>query len=543
MYEVIPPTVLSYDPSCPFQSIRLARVFTEGVVIQRDKTLRVWGWAHSLCEVSAHLILNIDSPERREFWSSVVQEEGSGFWVAHFPPIKSTTKNTVFSLIVQSNGGETFTVERVYLGDVYLCSGQSNVQWPSFDKTLEVLSDSDRLDIKSIQNSSVISMFVVPKRESSSENSDFETGDWFQPGGPLDADGSFIWVGPLCWYMAHNLSKALGDNIPIGVIQSSAPGTFIQAWSSPESTTVCTAPDTRGEGILGVPNEPSSLFWGMIEPFWRGPIALAGVVWVQGEANSVNCQHSYYKCALLKLVQDWRGPGLQNDDTPFVIADVQPALLDTSPQFAENASPCFGEVRRIQLEQDNPSKNVHVVSSGDLGDPTGDLWHSRYKKTLGDRIAAAFLGHTPGHMYIPAFQGPRYNRGKVTDTAGKAAHAGDTLSVTIKFSGAENGLELREPTFHSICGARTIPGMEELESNCAWFGLMDNYGVWHNASASVVGYQGREIKLTVHYPSNSPRPARPKSTKYGYGAWPSLILYGKDRDIPAFPWVPTDVED
>jgi len=182
--------------------VRLPAIFGDDMVVQRDMPLPVWGWADPGERVTVRLS---DA-------SAITTADADGNWHVVLPPRRA---GGPFHLIAE--GANAITCSNVMVGDVWLCSGQSNMAWPvsAADNAEEEIADAEHRKIR---------LFTVNRRVSTEPLSDV-TGQWkvCKP----QTVGDFSAVG---YFFGRDLHKELG--VPIGLINSSWGGTVAEAWTS-----------------------------------------------------------------------------------------------------------------------------------------------------------------------------------------------------------------------------------------------------------------------------------------------------------------------
>src|SRR5271156_191365 len=186
----------------------LAGVFRDHAVVQRDAAIKVWGRAQS----SADVTVSMDGH------STTVHADADGSWRASLPALPAGGPY----LLTAKSGGVEQDVRDVLVGDVWLCSGQSNMVL-QVRRTLDSRSEIDNADNDTIR------MFAVPELASAVPLRDFpETADW-QPTTPKTV-GDF---SASCYYFARELQKH--THVPLGLINASWGGSKIRTWMSEQA--------------------------------------------------------------------------------------------------------------------------------------------------------------------------------------------------------------------------------------------------------------------------------------------------------------------
>ncbi|NJD09037.1 MAG: 9-O-acetylesterase [Gemmatimonadetes bacterium] len=185
----------------------LARIFQDGMVLQRDRPVPVWGWAPP----GARVRVRLNGATRQDTASL------GGAWAVRFPPLAA---GGPYTLAVEA-GDRQVRVRDVLAGDVWVASGQSNMEWP-------LARDADADVAVPAANDPQLREFAVPHTWSAQPEADLAGGRW-APADPAHA-GQFSAVA---YYFARELRSALG--VPIGIIHTSWGGANIETWMSPRA--------------------------------------------------------------------------------------------------------------------------------------------------------------------------------------------------------------------------------------------------------------------------------------------------------------------
>jgi sialate O-acetylesterase len=383
-----------------FGNVRLPGLFSNNMVLQRDMCVPVWGWADPgekvTVELGGHFAETITSADGR--WKLSLGHLDSG---------------GPFQLIV--TGKNTLTIQNVLVGEVWVCSGQSNMAMEvkeSANARLEI-SSADYPQIRQFQVKRTKSLVpledVSPvKNPETSTLNKWEVCD-------SSTVGHFTAVG---YYFSINLYKKL--KVPIGLIHASWGGTTAEAWtprdtleSDPELNLILKHwPDYNndeewlkeeyGKFVKEVEtaqkqgiteplyfNQPSVLFNGIIAPLI--PYAIRGVAWYQGESNTYRSYQ--YRTLLPALIKKWRN--IWREGTfPFMI--VQLANYSFEPQV-------FPELREAQaMALSVPRTNLIVTI--DLGDSASI--HPLNKQEVGRRLYLSACNSVYGEEILCS--GPAY---------------------------------------------------------------------------------------------------------------------------------------
>lgn len=209
-------------PASAWAKLELPLLFADGAVLQRDVPMRVWGWATP----GARIQVRLDGGAA----SAVAAADGR--WQAQLP---AHAAGGPYVLEVQGDGTQR-RIGDVLVGDVWLASGQSNMEWPlaqARDGAREVAAANDPQ----------LRHFKVPKSWSVQPEQRLAGGDW-KPATPQDA-GAFSAVG---YFFARELRKSTG--VPIGIVDSSWGGSAIEAWMDADALGMETAQAERSIATL-----------------------------------------------------------------------------------------------------------------------------------------------------------------------------------------------------------------------------------------------------------------------------------------------------
>ena len=190
-----------------FAEVKLARLFSDHVILQRQKPIPVWGWANANENVNVSL--------GRQ--NKTAQADANGKFTVIFAPMEATGEPLELKVAAKSG---SLTVKDVLIGEVWLCSGQSNMEW--------TVKQSDNFaEEKKDANYSQIRQFYVEHNVEIVPQTDLKTGEW-KASSP-DSVGDFTAVG---FFFARDVYKKM--KIPIGLIHSSWGGSQIEGWLSKE---------------------------------------------------------------------------------------------------------------------------------------------------------------------------------------------------------------------------------------------------------------------------------------------------------------------
>jgi sialate O-acetylesterase len=467
----------------------------DGMVLQQGVECPIWGTADPGESISFSMSLG----ETGGSASGVASKEGAhkananGKWRISLPKLKA---GGPFTLTLK--GKNTITIKDVYVGEVWLASGQSNME-------MHLSSTATaKADIAKSKNPR-IRLFTVPKRvkdkpQSSLDVSEKELknnqGKWLEcnPG----TVGSFSAVA---YYFGRDLEKAL--KVPVGIIHSSWGGTVAEAWTplwALEVNPSLTYLADRAPAITGTlnprnPNQPTVLYNGMIHPL--RPYSIKGAIWYQGEANAGRAYE--YRTLFPAMIQSWR-VAWKERNFPFLTVQLAPwRAISKEPQESN-----WAELREAQLLTSLKLKYAGLAVITDVGEER-DI-HPKKKEPVGARLALAARALAYGQDIT--YSGPLYDSMKIEGN-----------KVVLSFKHIGKGLEARGGNGEAL---------EELKG----FTIAGADRKFHNARAEIKG-----DKVIVWCKDVE----KPMAVRYGWANFPVVNLINKEG-LPASPFRTDDFE-
>lgn len=354
-------------------AVKLPNVLTSNMVLQRDQPVAIWGTALPSEPVSVSFAGQVKNAFTGE----------DGRWSVRLDPMSASFEPRVMRI---SASGKDTILENILVGDVWLCGGQSNMEYPmriSLKKYAnpargENLAEKEWL---SGGNSNIRLMLVEKKRSLP----DCTTKGWQEC-----TDSTLSVFSAVGYYFGKNLQEAL--KVPIGLISSNWGGTRIEPWtpgSAYEKSPVFSAetavtPYKIDNSVVG------DLYNSMIAPLT--PFGLKGFIWYQGESNAMFEDARYVEKTHLML-NAWRS-AFQNPTAPFYYVQIAPYYYtkrkDKIPHSAQML-PWFWELQTKCLTLPNTGQVVVT----DLVDKLSDI-HPSYKWEVGRRLALQALNKTYG---------------------------------------------------------------------------------------------------------------------------------------------------
>ncbi len=372
--------------------VTLSPIIGSHMVLQRDSACPVWGWADQGEEVTV------------EFAGQKLagKPDAAGKWMVKLAPMKANGTGAVMTV----SGKNKLTLEDVVVGDVWLCGGQSNMEFKvggTMNAKDEIAAATDGL-IRNITVSNPAAMKPMDKVVS--------TAGW-QAGSPATV-GGFTAAG---YFFARELRKEL--NVPVGLLNSNWGGTRIEPWTPPSGFKAVPALKDIADKLDTFPQmatakdgaepkvnnqSPLSLFNARIAPLL--PYAIKGALWYQGESN--NGEGMLYLEKMKGLIAGWREVW-QMPEMPFYYVQLAPFVYGKSNP--ENLARIWeAQTAALQI----PHTGMAVTT--DIGNPK-DI-HPKNKQEVGRRLALWALAKTYGKTGLeytgPLYKGAAFDGGKAT---------------------------------------------------------------------------------------------------------------------------------
>lgn len=433
--------------------LKLPTIIGDNMVLQRNQELNIWGWDEAGQEVSV------------SFAGQTVKgtTNDKGRWQVVLKALKTNAEGQ--NMVVSGSAGQKITVSNILVGEVWLCSGQSNMAFAvgsSYGGDLEALT----------ANYPQIRMISVPHLAAQDPQNHFD-GKWEASASGVTAN--FSAVG---YHFGKLLHQALG--VPVGLIDNSWGGSAAEAWvrrdlleGDPQYKTLMDrwteiektfdfevvlkayqvkktervakvkaakaenkpipAPLKYPRNLLTGQHRPANLYNGVLHPVIG--YGMRGAIWYQGESNAGRAYT--YRSLFPLMIQSWRDEWAQGD---FPFYWVQ--LADFKDEISAPEASAWAELREAQTLTMSKLKNTGEAVIIDVGE--GRDVHPRNKRTVGERLARWALAKNYGFDQL-AYQSPTYQKMEIK---------GDKVILTFDHV-SEEGLyafDVKEPLGFAIAG-------------------------------------------------------------------------------------------
>jgi sialate O-acetylesterase len=462
--------VTSLGTACLRAEVTLHRLFTDHAVLQRGQPVPVWGWA------APGEAVTVEFAGQKHSTTATAD----GRWRVTLRRLRASAQPAELRV----TGNNTVTRRDILVGEVWVCSGQSNMEWRMAQ------SFEPERDIQSSANPQ-LRLFTVVKKKSAAPLADFAEPAkhaWAVAGPESVRDFSAV-----AYYFGRDLAAALG--VPVGLIHTSWGGSPAEAWMRADFL----AAQPYAPAVRKIWEQPkaswqtSELYNGMIAPLL--PAAVAGAIWYQGESNAGRAWQ--YRDLFADMIRNWRAD-FGRPELPFFAVQLAPWDKNRKRPLGEiTAQPGdsdWAELREAQNHVARVLPKVGVAVITDAGDK--DDIHPARKQPAGERLARLARRAVYGQRLVaqgPVLRSARFRGG----------------AVTLGFTEVGAGL--------TVAGGGDLTG----------FAVAGTDGKWHWAKAELKGRD--RVVLTA------PAVPRPRLVRYGWADFPVVNL-ANSEGLPASPF-------
>ena len=366
--QLAPALLLAAVATFARAEVTLPRVFTDHMVLQRDQPVTIWGTAAPGESVTVRFAADTRS----------AVADSSGAWSVRLRPLAASAEGREV-VVTASN---TITLSDVLVGEVWFCSGQSNMEKQIGARSGQKPCDNHESEIAAADHP-LLRLYQFPRN-----------------GKPAEGDATLRWLpcspdtvartnfSAAAYYFGRELQREL--KVPVGLIHSSVGGTRIEAWTPPEAYAATPSLADIASHPGNAKTRIGGLYASMVQPLV--PYTLRGWLWYQGESNLMTRDFASYTEKMEVMVGAWRGAWAQ-PDAPFYFVQLAPytysARKQAEPLSAE-ALPLFWEAQTAAATR---IRNAGSVVITDTASDVRDI-HPTNKRDVGERLARLALANT-----------------------------------------------------------------------------------------------------------------------------------------------------
>ncbi|QES90940.1 sialate O-acetylesterase [Rhizosphaericola mali] len=382
--------------------LKVPGLFSNNMVLQQKSNPPIWGWCKPNEKVEVFQSWNKQTVK--------VQSDDNGKWIAN---LSTPTAGGPYFIQIKTIK-EKIEFTNVMIGEVWLCTGQSNMEMPMKGFRDQPILHSTE-DIVHSKNQ-LIRFIKIPRSSQTTPQDSAKYSNW-QAADPSTVS-NFSATG---YYFARELQKAL-ETIPVGLINVSYGGSKIEAWmdSSVLASMGQIVIPHKGDSIKSVNQTPTVLFNGMLKPVIG--YGIKGCIWYQGESNYDDPKA--YEKLLPLMTSRWRS--LWGTEFPFFYAQIAPFNYASLPPYYSGGKYNSAYLRDAQRKSLKTIPNSGMITLMDIGE--AESIHPMHKKEGGERLAYLSLNKTYELKGFP-IPGPTFDSMTI---AGNIA--------TIKLLNAPNGI-------------------------------------------------------------------------------------------------------
>ena len=380
---------------------RLANIFTDNMVLQQKSKAAIWGWS------SPGQTIKLTPSWNKK--TTTVKAEANGKWKAE---LETPSAGGPYTLTISD--GKAIILNNVMIGEVWLCSGQSNMEMPMKGFKGQPIIGSNEAILKSTNKN--IRVYTVPRASTITPQDTSKKSEWKEANPESISNFSAT-----AYFFGKDLYELL--NVPIGLINVSYGGSPAESWM--DAATLSAFPDIKvpaAKDSIKSPNRtPTTLYNAMLHPVIG--YGIKGIIWYQGESNYD--RPDQYETLFPAMVKQWREQW-KAGDLPFYFVQIAPYNYAQLPPYNVGGKYNSAYLRDAQRKSANKIPNSGMAVIMDVGEEK--TIHPAAKKQGGERLALLALAKTYGLKGF-GYESPAY----------------DTLVVSngiaeVKFKHAENWL-------------------------------------------------------------------------------------------------------
>ncbi len=362
--------------------VKLPALVGSNMVLQRSASVNLWGWA----DAGKMVTVTVSWDEKTQYRTKATQD---GSWI-----LKVVTPHSGGPYMITVSDGTPLTISNVMIGEVWICSGQSNMEMSLGGYTGQPVDNS----LKTIAGAGVyrdrIRMFSVQHKSTAEKQDDCPGASW-EVSSPAAAES----CSATAYFFARNIADVL--DVPVGIIMTNWGGSRIEAWMDESSAAATPGLDLQAaRERKGENHGLSLLFNGMLWPVRN--YTARGFTWYQGESN--RSDYSAYAGSMASMVGLWRSLwGDAQNLMPFYYVQIAPF------NYGDSGDMLSGYLVEAQCKALALIPNTGMAGTSDIGDEF--CIHPAQKEEVGFRLALLALVKTYGQSGLPSV-GPVYKNVK-----------------------------------------------------------------------------------------------------------------------------------
>ncbi|MDP4274709.1 MAG: sialate O-acetylesterase [Bacteroidota bacterium] len=405
--------------------IVLPKIISNNMVLQRNKPVVIWG----LAAAGEHITVKFSNQVK------VAVADTSKHWQVVLDPMEASANPR--EMII--SGSNAVKLENILVGEVWLCSGQSNMEYSmrKHCKIAEMKGEKASKNELALAKNPNIRIFLVNRK--------FMSPDPRHKGWEIAQDSALKLFSAVGYFYGKELYKNL--NVPIGMISSAVSGSAIEPWLPSDA-----AMKLKENDFIKKNSEHGKFYSSMISPL--APFTISGFLWYQGETNCFLNEDVQYAYKMRLLINIWR-KAWANDSLPFYFVQIAPFSYSQSKGkevLTKETLPKFREAQTFALNI--PHTGMVVIT--DLNDSISEL-HPFHKPEVARRLSLWALAKVYGKNTV--YSGPVYKQMKIKGS-----------KIELEFDYCGSGLVSRDGKpldWFEISGADGIfvPAQAEIKGN------------------------------------------------------------------------------
>ena len=410
----------------------LPKIIGNNMVLQRSAPVTVWGYA----KAGDAIAVGFNHQEKKTRTGS------DGNWKVILDAMPASA---IPGKMVIRSVNDSIILENILVGEVWLCSGQSNMEYTMRKNSKVTVPAGEDWPVNELEtaHNKNIRIFLVDRKRMKPDS--------LHSGWDIAEDSALRSFSAAGYFFAKKMYREL--QVPIGVIASSVPGSRIEPWMPEEAFTALPFFNNQTDSTHAIEGEPGKFYQTMIAPL--APFSIKGFLWYQGESNCFLNERLQYTYKMQALINQWRKLW-GNSLLPFYYVQIAPFAYSKSKgkiAYTEESLPEFWEVQELALK----IPYTAMVATTDLNFDLDNL-HPHFKWEIGRRLALCALANDYGRKDIVPM-GPLYQQMEVQ---------GNRISIDFTYAGSglvsNDGLALKGFTIAGADG-KFVPAKAIIKQN------------------------------------------------------------------------------